>query len=115
MAMADDSKADDKDPDTVIIQVGAPRSIGLPSKEYYNDTKVVTKYREMFEKVINDLAPGQYWNSTVHARCLEKSPNAEGIRASRALIDSVVEFEAKLAEASPNPEDMNDVTVIPLC
>jgi endothelin-converting enzyme len=107
--LADNPKADDKDPDTVIIQVGAPWSIGLPSKEYYNDTKVVAKYRETLEKVINNLAPK-------HTRWPEESPKAVGIQASHlwgiAHVGAVVEFEAKLAEASPNAEDMNDVTVI---
>ena len=33
--------ADDTDPDTVVVSVGAPWSFGLPSKERYEDEKLV--------------------------------------------------------------------------
>ncbi|KAJ9629139.1 hypothetical protein H2204_008928 [Knufia peltigerae] len=81
--------ADDRDPDTVVISVAAPYSIGLPAKELYNDEKIVQKYEDVVSQVMSALYP-------------EKATKVD----SRGL----VEFEKKLAAASPDAEDRDDVT-----
>ncbi|KAK5267642.1 hypothetical protein LTR96_006970 [Exophiala xenobiotica] len=83
--------ADDRDPDTVIISVSAPYSIGLPAKELYEDEKIVKKYEDVVSQVMSALYQ--------HSDSFSKSD-------ARAL----VEFEKKLAAASPDAEDRDDVT-----
>jgi endothelin-converting enzyme len=81
--------ADDTDPDTVVVSVGAPWSFGLPSKERYEDQKLIEKYRDVVVSVMYNLYPQQSMD------------NAAGI----------VDLEQKLAAASPSEEDREDVTV----
>ncbi|RMD39946.1 hypothetical protein DV735_g5170, partial [Chaetothyriales sp. CBS 134920] len=80
--------ADDKDPDTVVLSVGAPSRVGLPAKERYLDDAIVAKYTDVISKVISAII---------------KAP-ADG--------HAIVEFEKKLAAASPNAEDRGDVTKV---
>lgn len=82
--------ADDRDPDTVIVSVSAPYRIGLPAKELYQDDKIVKRYTEVASQVISALYP-----------------HADLKVDSQALVD----FEKKLAAASPDAEDRDDVTV----
>jgi endothelin-converting enzyme len=81
--------ADDRDPDTVVVQVSSPWRIGLPAKDYYKDGNVVKKYENALTQVMTSLYP-DHKHDYAH---------------------DVVEFEKKLAAASPDAEDMNDVTV----
>jgi len=83
--------ADDRDPDTVVVSVAPPYRIGLPAKERYEDDQVVARYQTVLTQVLSALFPDQHDpNTTYH---------------------SVVEFEKRLASASPNAEDREDVTV----
>ena len=84
------TSADDKDPDTVIVALSAPWTIGLPAKERYNDEEIVNKYKATLGKVMSALFPGVY---------------------DTATLSDIVEFEKKLAAASPDAEDRQDVTV----
>ncbi|KIX02232.1 uncharacterized protein Z518_08171 [Rhinocladiella mackenziei CBS 650.93] len=84
------ASADDKDPDTVVVSVSAPWQIGLPAKELYKDEKILTKYENVASQVI----------SALHPHLAIKAIDAHAL----------VEFEKKLATASPNAEDANDVT-----
>ncbi|PQE17031.1 peptidase family m13 protein [Rutstroemia sp. NJR-2017a BBW] len=83
---------DDKNPDAVVIQVSSPYRIGLPSKEYYKDEKVVASY-------INTIA-----------QILPKFQAASENRLAENVASDLVDFEKKLAAASPDAEDMEDVT-----
>lgn len=83
--------ADDKDPDTVIVSVSAPYRIGLPAKELYRDEKVVSKYEKVASQVIPALYPRAAFLSDVY--------------------HDLVEFEKRLAAASPDAEDRDDVEV----
>ncbi|KIW95732.1 uncharacterized protein Z519_04317 [Cladophialophora bantiana CBS 173.52] len=85
-----DTGADDKDPDTVAVSISAPWSIGLPAKEMYEDANLVKKYRDTASQVLSALREN----------------------AATAAVDAhaLVEFERKLANASPDAEDRNDVT-----
>ena len=80
--------ADDRDPDTVVVSVAAPYSFGLPSKERYEDEKLVEKYRSVTVKVLSALYPD----------------------AEEESFSKIVDFEKKLAAASPSTEDREDVT-----
>jgi len=80
--------ADDKDPNTVVVSVGAPWSFGLPSKERYEDKNLVEKYRGVTLEVLKALYPDQ-----------------DTISFSR-----IIDLEKKLAAASPSEEDREDVT-----
>lgn len=83
--------ADDKDPDTVVISVSAPYSVGLPAKEMYKDEKVLKKYEETASEVFSALQSyGTLQAVDVH---------------------DLVAFEQKVAAATPDAEDRNDVTV----
>jgi endothelin-converting enzyme len=81
--------ADDTDPDTVVVSLGAPWSFGLPSKERYEDQKLVEKYRDVVVDVMYALYPHQDINDFA----------------------GIVDLEQKLAAASPTEEDREDVTV----
>ncbi|KAF2028529.1 peptidase family M13 [Setomelanomma holmii] len=80
--------ADDTDPDTVIVAVSAPYSFGLPSKERYEDEKLVEKYRTVAIEVLSKLFPDQDKN----------------------VFGKIIDLEKKLAAASPDSEDRDDVT-----
>ncbi|XP_014553761.1 hypothetical protein COCVIDRAFT_106846 [Bipolaris victoriae FI3] len=79
---------DDTDPDTVVVSVAAPGSIGLPSKERYEDEKLVEKYRDVVVQVLSALYPDH----------------------DKATFASIIDLEKKLAAASPSEEDREDVT-----
>jgi endothelin-converting enzyme len=83
--------ADDRDPDSVIVSISPPYRVGLPAKERYEDEKIVKKYTE----VLGEVLP------KVHSEATIKSSE----------IKLLVEFEKKLAAASPSSEDRQDVTV----
>jgi endothelin-converting enzyme len=87
--IASGTGADDRDPDTVVVQVGPPYRIGLPAKERYEDEKIVAKYKTVVTDVLSALLPETVSNLTYAG---------------------VVEFERQLAAASPNGEDWGNVT-----
>ena len=106
--------ADDKDPDTVVVQVSPPYRIGLPAKDYYEDDEVVEKYQNTLIQILANLYPNhQDENSTLHNEW--KRSLGHGLIAARGQNEdyakAVVAFEQKLAAASPDAEDSNDVTV----
>lgn len=79
---------DDTNPDVVVVSVGAPWSIGLPSKERYKDDALVKKYRAVVVNVLSQLSPEE----------------------NKDVLAGVVDFEKKLAAASPSTEEREDVT-----
>lgn len=81
--------ADDTDPDTVVVSVSAPWSFGLPSKERYEDEKLVEKYRNVVVQVLSALRPDQ----------------------GKETFEKIIDLEKKLAAASPSTEEREDVTV----
>ena len=81
--------ADDTDPDSVVVSVSAPYSFGLPSKERYEDDKLVEKYRSVAVEVLSALYPDN----------------------KQDQFAKVIDLEKKLAAASPASEDRDDVTV----
>lgn len=81
--------ADDTDPDSVVVSVSAPYSFGLPSKERYEDDKLVEKYRSVAVNVLSALYPDD----------------------KQDKFAKIIDLEKKLAAASPASEDRDDVTV----
>jgi endothelin-converting enzyme len=90
--------ADDKDPDVVVVQVSPPYRIGLPAKDYYKDEGVIQRYESALSQVVDKLSRETDDENTMF----------HGM--SKDLAHEVVEFEKKLADASPNAEDQDDVT-----
>ena len=99
--------ADDKDPDTNVLQLSAPYSFGLPSKEYYNSTEIVSQYRDTIDAVLVALLNDNHPNSTVLS--IFRSRDAPSV-VNTTLVNNVIQFEASMAAAAPSPEDASDVT-----
>jgi endothelin-converting enzyme len=99
--------ADDKDPDANIISFGGPWSFGLPSKEYYNNSEIVSTYKDTIGAVLEALLKEAYPNGTTMSvfRTMDQ-PTV----LNKTLVDDLIKFEASLASASPDPEDASDVT-----
>lgn len=85
--------ADDKNPDVVIVQA-YPAGLTLPSPEYYQDNDTIATYQAMLGEVFGALLPS---NSSK--------------ASAKQLAQSVIDFEKKVAEITPPPEDQSDVTV----
>jgi endothelin-converting enzyme len=86
----------------------------LPSKEYYKDEKVVRDYQNTLAQIIEALHPDHKdENTTLQTRWATESVNQElaSREKSQKAAHDVVEFEKKLAAASPDAEDADDVTV----
>lgn len=107
--------ADDKDPDTNVVALMPPSSFGLPSKQYYNRTELVTSYKDTIASVLEGLIK--------EARGHPRPPTDADILApfrmpgtvdvlNQKTIDKLVDFESTMAAASPDPEDLSDITKI---
>ncbi|KAK1138461.1 hypothetical protein N8T08_002496 [Aspergillus melleus] len=79
---------DDRDPDSIAIFVNPLLEIGLPAREYYNNTKLVAEYTQVVEKVLADFVGGE---------------SAHGL-------SDVVGLEKQLADATPDTASQEDVT-----
>ena len=84
--------------------VNAPRQPGLPSKEYYKDPKVVVRYGQVIGQVFEALLEQASPNSTA----LSSSPILRP--KSAELVEDILLFESKLAKATPDTQDAEDVT-----
>ena len=71
----------------------------MPSKEYYKDERLITSYKKTIGQVFEGLVK-------------EADPNNSFISfiLNEQLVDALVDFETELANASPDPEDAQDVT-----
>ncbi|ROW15879.1 hypothetical protein VPNG_02636 [Cytospora leucostoma] len=101
--------ADDKDPDSNIISLSPPWSFGLPSKEYYNKSDVVDGYKDtigsVLEALLKEVSPDTTTLSTFRAA-------GEPSGLSKKIVDDLVDFESQIAAASPDPEDLSDITKV---
>ncbi|THY11526.1 endothelin-converting enzyme [Aureobasidium pullulans] len=100
-----DVGADDKDPDTNVISVGAPYSFGLPSKQYYERAEIVESYKETIGSVLEALL-----KEAKPDALLFMSDNQDMTVLSKDLVDSLVALEKSMANVAPDPEDAADVT-----
>lgn len=101
--MADSrTQADDKDPDSVVLSLNAPGRPGLPSKEYYRNSNVVLAYSRMIGEVLEALLhEAEPWSSRFPA---------DWKKRSQGLVKAIVDLESRLAAATPDAEDAEDVT-----
>ena len=91
--------------------VMAPWRPGLPSKEYYKDDKVIRMYKSTIGQVLEGLLQEASPNTTILEGWRSQKDAKSGLFIkSDVLVDSLVDFEKQLAEASPDPEDAQDVT-----
>lgn len=101
--------ADDKDPDSNIISLSPPWSFGLPSKQYYNTSDVVNKYKDtigsVLEALLKETDPSTTVLSTLRDPGMLTSFN-------KKVVEDLVEFESQMAAASPDPEDLSDITKV---
>ncbi len=97
--------ADDRDPDSVVLSLTAPRQPGLPSKEYYKDAELVKTYGKVIGQVLEGLLDEASPKSTLHT----SKPNRIFAR-SEDLVEAIVGLETKLARVTPDTEDAEDVT-----
>lgn len=82
----------------------------MPSKEYYKDKNLTQTYAETIGHVLEALL--REAGTGINSRILENSPRgapAWDIRSGE-LVQSLVDFESKLAEAMPDLEEAEDVT-----
>ncbi|OQE11103.1 hypothetical protein PENVUL_c003G04051 [Penicillium vulpinum] len=79
---------DDRDPDNVVIMISPPREIGLPAREYYNNTKTVADYTTVLKQVVRGLSGDGF----------------------DKIAEDVVAFEKKLADVTPDTQTQEDVT-----
>ncbi|KAL1961596.1 hypothetical protein VTN77DRAFT_1422 [Rasamsonia byssochlamydoides] len=86
---------DDRDPDSVAIFVTPPREIGLPTREYYNNSKTVEEYTNVVLQVLGNFKSSHSSSSTTGPLRLAKN---------------LVLFETKLANATPDTQAQEDVT-----
>lgn len=95
-------QADDKHPDDEVIFASPPGRIGLPSKEYYKNEELVAEYQAMVQSVLPHFL-GNQSNETL-------ALGRHDTRLSMAsLLPKLISFEAKLAIARPDEEDLEDV------
>lgn len=109
--------ADDKDPDVNIISVSAPYSFGLPSKQYYNRTEIVTAYKEtiaaVLEALLKEARPKDAIISIFRPEGIQEEDTQHEDHStllSKGLVDDLVAFEKSMASIAPDPEDAADVT-----
>lgn len=97
--------ADDKDPDVVVPFIAAPRRPGLPTKEYYKRPELVARYAKTIGQVLEALLAEAKSDSRPLTRLWTQVSTK-----SAELVESIVLFESKLAQATPDEEDAGDVT-----
>lgn len=68
------------------IFVSPPREIGLPAREYYNNTEIVAQYTTVLKQVI------------------------QGFAGSDKIAENIVALETKLANVTPDTQTQEDVT-----
>ncbi|CAN8105308.1 unnamed protein product [Discula destructiva] len=101
--------ADDRDPDANVISLSPPYSFGLPSKQYYNETSMVTLYKDTIATVLEALIKEAHPKDG--ALSIFEMPEAPGV-LNQKVVDALVDFESQMATVSPDPEDLADITKV---
>lgn len=109
--------ADDKDPDSNVVSLSPPYSFGLPSKQYYNRTELVTSYKETIATVLEALIKEA--NRSALATASDETDVLSVFRSPDSFdtvntktVDELVKFEATMAGIAPDPEDLSDITKV---
>ncbi|KAF7715646.1 Endothelin-converting enzyme [Penicillium ucsense] len=77
---------DDRDPDNVTIFVSPPRRIGLPAREYYNNTETVADYTDALKLVLKNFG------------------------GNNKIAKEIVALEKQLADITPDTAAQEDIT-----
>lgn len=85
--------------------MNAPRSPGLPSKEYYKDEEIAKNYGVVIGQVLEGLVHEAFPNATS-----AKTEDSWFSTLSGEIVKNVIDFETKLAKVTPSTEDAEDVT-----
>lgn len=101
--------ADDKDPSSNVISLSPPYSFGLPSKQYYNRSDMVTSYKDAIGSVLEALIKEAHPKDG--ALSIFEMPEAPGV-LNQKVVDDLVDFESQMASVSPDPEDLSDITKV---
>lgn len=101
--------ADDKDPDENVVSLSPPWSFGLPSKEYYKRKEILELYKDtigqVLEALMKEAEPSHVLVSTF------QTPGSVAA-LNEKLVEALIYFEAQIATASPDPEDLQDITKV---
>ena len=88
----------------VVPSIFAPFSPGLPTKEYYEDPKLVKKYGAVIGEVLEALLKEAHeLYPAVHSL-------SESLTFNAGLVDQILQVETVLANATPKMEDAFEVT-----
>ncbi|PSR81949.1 endothelin-converting enzyme 1 [Coniella lustricola] len=101
--------ADDKDPDSNVVSLSPPYSFGLPSKQYYSRDEIVSAYKETISAVLEGLLREARVED--NAMAVFRTPEAPDL-LNKKIVDGLVDFESKMADAAPDPEDLSDITKV---
>lgn len=101
--------ADDKNPDANVISLSPPYSFGLPSRQYYNQSDLVTSYKDTIGSVLEALIKEAHPKDG--ALSVFEVPETPGVLNKR-IVDGLVNFESLMAAVSPDPEDLSDITKV---
>lgn len=102
--------ADDKDPEENVVALSPPWSFGLPSKQYYQKKDVIDAYKDTIGQVLEALMKEAPEPSHVLVSTFQV-PGSVGA-LNEQLVEALIYFEASLATASPDPEDLQDITKV---
>lgn len=102
--------ADDRDPDENIISLSPPWSFGLPSKQYYQRKDILEQYKDTIGQVLEALMKEAPEPSHMLVSAFQ-APGSVGV-LNEQLVEALIYFEAQLATASPDPEDLQDITKV---
>ena len=96
---------DDRNPDQQIVFLSEP-SLGLGSKPYYKDEQKVTLYKETITAVLTRLDQAENTRICPQSElCSQLSSFTEP-----SAVQSLIEFESKIAAATPDTEKSQDPT-----
>lgn len=101
--------ADDKNPDENVISLSPPWSFGLPSKQYYDREVIATAYKDTIAQVLNALRKQEGPEDVISSTFLS-SGTSGGL--NQELVEAIVALESRMAAASPDPEDLSDITKV---
>ena len=97
---------DDKEPDTNSLLIRPVYRSGLPTKESYKNTELVDKYKIVIHDVLTRLLETAGHQGPIFLNW--RSQNSD-LLVPNELIESLVDFETKLAEAIPPVREWFDV------
>ena len=83
--------ADQKDPDTVIVSVGAPSRFGPIANERMTNATLINKYKAVIHQVMHAVVGNQ--------------------DIGNLTFEAIVDFEKRLIAILPTPEERRDITV----